>query len=142
MKRRVIILVVVAVVAVAALIAYKEFNRKNPRLDSVKPDLSVGAASMCADFAADANVAGQKYIGKVVQIKGRPTEWDMDNKVIVFADSLTQISIRCSLDTAVMGNNLTTSDSRISVTGFCTGFNEDELIGSDIILTRTIINHN
>jgi hypothetical protein len=134
----------IAVLAIAAgLYGYKEYNRKNKDLATVSADIKISSGKLISTFVKNEVDANKKLLDKVVQVDGVIREIIKDEKgyyTIVLGQDGDMSSVRCSMDTthqesvaAVQkGNN-------IEVKGICTGFNADELLGSDVILNRSVI---
>ena len=59
---------------------------------------------------------------------------------VVLGDTASMSSVRCSID-SVHSNEAAAvkKGSIIAVKGICTGFNADELLGSDVILVRSVV---
>jgi len=136
----------VAVLATAAgLYGYKEYNRKNRDLASVRADIKIHSADLINAFEKNETEANKKFLDKVIQVDGAVKEVIKDEKgyyTLVLGKDGEMSSVRCSMDTVhqqetagvLKGNN-------ISLKGICTGFNADELLGPDVILNRCVISN-
>ena len=72
-------------------------------------------------------------------IKG--IEKEGNEATIILGDTSSMSSVRCSMDTTNTANIASHKEGQlIKITGACTGFNKDELLGSDVILNRCVIN--
>ena len=58
---------------------------------------------------------------------------------VVIGNPSTQSSVRCSIDSiyAVKINDLKTGN-KVIIKGICSGYNSDELLGSDVMLVRSV----
>lgn len=122
---------------------YKEYNRKNDDLAFAKSDLQVTSADLIRSFQADEKSANQKFLDKIVSVTGKVKDIDKDEKgyyTLVLGEENTMSSVRCSMDTT-HGQDITLirTGNQITIRGACTGFNSDELLGSDVILNRGVV---
>jgi hypothetical protein len=143
MKRRTIIIICILLVIVAVgIYAYSEFNRKHPEMTDASSAFSIKAVELVSEFENDDSAASKKYLGKVITVDGTLKEInDAGNSItIVLGDTASMSSVRCAMDT---GFSLNTESmlkgSFLTVKGNCTGFNRDELLGSDVVLNRCIV---
>lgn len=140
---RIIIATVVVIIAAVGIYAFREFNRTNPSLKDLKADYTVKATDLITEFEKDEKSSDQKYLDKVIEVSGQVKEIKQDEKgfyTVALGDTTDMSSVRCSLD-SLYGKEakLLTTGQPVVIKGVCTGFNEDELLGSDIILNRSII---
>jgi hypothetical protein len=130
------------VLIAAGIYAYKEYNRKNKDLTSASADFKMSSDDLISSFEKNEEVANKKYLDKVIQLDGNVKEVIKDDKgyyTIVFGNH-GMSSVRCSMDTAHQQLVASVMAGKpISVKGICTGFNSDELLGSDVILNRCVI---
>lgn len=133
------------IVAAAALYIYKEYNRTHKDTASLKPDYSLEAASLIKAFETDEQGSNKKFWDKVVKVNGIVKEVIKDDKgfyTLALGDTSSMSSVRCNID-SVHSNEaaLVKKGSIIAVKGICSGFNADELLGSDVILVRGVVDH-
>jgi len=141
--KRVIFLIVMIVLAGAAWYAYKEYNRKNKNLAKVDPEISISAPALLEAFEKDFNSANKQYSGKILAVNGiiKSIEKEDDEATVILGDAGNMSSVRCSMDTTYAMKIASYKEGQpITITGACTGFNKDELLGSDVILNRCVIN--
>jgi uncharacterized protein YyaL (SSP411 family) len=140
---RFIILPLLLILAAAALYIYKEYNRTHKDTAKLKPDYTVTAASLIQEFETSERSSNKKYWDKVLRVEGMVKELTHDEKgfySIVLGDTASMSSVRCSVDSAHSTEAAALQiGSHIAVKGICTGFNTDELLGSDVILVRTVV---
>lgn len=147
MKRKKTILVIVGVilvfVAVAAFYIYKEYNRTHKDTAELKPEFSITATQLIKDFEMDEKSSDQKYWDKVVEVNGLVKDIQKDDRgfySVVLGDTSTKSSVRCSMDsTHNREAESVQKGNRAILKGICTGFNADELLGSDVILVRCVV---
>lgn len=142
---RYVLISVFIIVAAVALYIYKEYNRTHKDTASLKPDYSLQAASLIKEFEADEKGSNKKFWDKVVRVEGIVKEVVKDDKgfyTLALGDTLSMSSVRCSID-SVHSNEaaIVKKGSLIAVKGICSGFNADELLGSDVILVRGVVDN-
>lgn len=130
----------------AAIYGYKEFNRKVKDTATVTPQFTVSAQGLLADFSVNEKTATAKYTDKMVEVQGMVKDVSKDEKgncTVVLGDTASLSSVRCAVDSiySTGAQNLTKGNA-ITVKGVCTGYNTDELLGSDVILVRSMIEKN
>jgi tRNA_anti-like len=146
MKRKTIqysFFVILIIIAGSAFFTFKEYNRKRKDIAEEPAAYSLGSAEFIAAFATNEKAANQKYLDKVVVISGTVKSADKDEQgdyTVVLGDAASMSSVRCSMDST--HNNEAAGllpGAMLKVKGLCTGFNSDELLGSDVILSRCSI---
>lgn len=138
------LLVALAIGTVAALYAYKEFNRKNKSLHDVTAVADLQPAALIAQFSADEKKANAAYLGKAVQVTGTIKTIDKDDRgfyTIALGDNSSMSSVRCSVDSVESSKAAALlTNATVKIKGICTGYNADEMgLGSDVILNRCVI---
>lgn len=120
----------------------KEYNRTHRDTSRLQPDFSVIASDFIKEFTDNERSSNKKYMDKVVEVNGIVKEIGHDEKGIfslAMGDTSELSSVRCSLDSLhskeVAGIK---RGAVVSMKGICTGFNADELLGSDVILVRCV----
>lgn len=135
------------IIAVALLgsgwYAYSEYNRKVKDLSKVSADMQLQTTDLVSHFEKDETAANALYLDKVIAVNGTLKAIEKDdakNYSLVLGDGNSMASVRCSMDEDYISKveGLTTG-TKITVKGACTGFNADELLGSDVILNRCVI---
>ena len=116
-----ILFVVLIVVAVAAAVAYKEYNRKPADLATLKPELEVPADDLIAAYATDEAKANQQYLGKVVEVTGLVSGGTTANNILLGTSPNAKVS--CLLDSAhTLQNKAIKPGDKLRLRGVCTGF--------------------
>jgi uncharacterized protein YyaL (SSP411 family) len=148
MKRKKKILIILAALLVLAAAAgiyiYKEYNRTHKDTADLKPDYSMGATSLIKEFQADEKASNEKYWDKVMEVDGLIKDVIKDDRgfySVVLGDTSSMSSVRCSMDSIHNGEAaVVQKGTYATMKGLCTGFNADELLGSDVILVRCVVN--
>lgn len=140
--RKAIIIAILVIVVIGAWLAYKEYNRTNENLAQVAAAATTDAASLLRAFESDSAAANRQYLGKVVAVTGpvKAVEREEGAATIVLGEAGTMSSVRCSMDTTELTNIASIKEGqRVTVKGYCTGFNQDDLLGSDVLLNRCVV---
>ncbi len=142
--KRIIFLIVLVLITGAAWYVYKEYNRKNKNLAEVEADIKISAAALLQAFEKDSGSAYKQYLGKILAVDGtiKKIEKEDDDATIILGDARNMSSVRCSMDTTFTSKIASYKEGQsIRIRGACTGFNKDDLLGSDVILNRCVVNH-
>lgn len=123
--------------------AYSEFNRKVKDLSRVNADLRFDAGQLFAAFEKDETGSNQLYLDKIIAVEGRIKTVEKNDKghyTLILGETNSMSSVRCSMDAAHLDDvsGLQEGDLVI-IKGACTGFNSNELLGSDVILNRCVV---
>lgn len=141
--KKILLVAVALVVLVAGVYVYREYTRKNKDLSTVGADLTISSANLITSFENNEADANKKFLDKVIQVEGAVKEVAKDEKgyyTVVLGKTDEMSSVRCSMDSVHQAKAATIEKgAMISVKGICTGFNADELLGSDVILNRCVI---
>jgi tRNA_anti-like len=140
---RYVVLPLLLILAAAAFYIYKEYNRTHKDTAKIKPDYAVSAIELVKEFETNEQVSNKKYWDKVIRVEGMVKELAKDDKgfySIILGDTASMSSVRCSVD-SVHSNEAAAvkQGSIIAVKGICSGFNADEMLGSDVILVRSVV---
>jgi hypothetical protein len=141
--KRIILFAVLMVVAVAAWYAYQEYNRKNKNLAEVEAEITINATTLLEAFEKDSSAANKRYLGKILAVNGiiKSIETEDNDATVILGDAGNMSSVRCSMDTTYAMKMASYKEGQsITIRGACTGFNKDDLLGSDVILNRCVIN--
>ena len=145
MKKKILVFTLIVLIAGSAIgvYAYKEYNRKAIDISLSAPDFKDSALNLLTEFESSDSLAGKKYVGKLLLVDGVVKEISTDDKgfyTVALGDSTSMTSVRCSMDSLFQNNqvNLTKGQS-VSIKGVCSGYNSDELLGSDLILVRCAV---
>ncbi len=140
---RYIVLPLLVIIAGLAFYIYKEYNRMHKDTSKLKPDYEISASSLLTEFGSNETSSNKKYWDKVLRVEGSVKEVLQDDKgfySIVLGDTASLSSVRCSVDSSHGAEAVSLQKgSVIAVKGICTGYNADELLGSDVILVRTVV---
>ena len=145
-KRRRLLFMITGIIVIAVIgagsYAYYEFNRENPDLKNVRPDITIVSSELMKKFTGDLAIADSLYKNKVVEITGLITRIDSTELpvIVFFGEKNSMSSIQCSMDPkhhqsyqSVMVGNMT------RVKGMYIGAISQELFGTDIKLNRCVI---
>ncbi len=127
----------VGVCVLAGLFVYQFiYNKPHKNVHEMSADYSISAAALIEDFDTDEQDANQKYLDKIIQVKGKIYKIDTtDGKsVVTLGDSNMLGSVICTMDP---GDNKIVGglrkDQDVEVRGICTGYL------MDVMLVRAVI---
>lgn len=140
---RYVVLPLLLVITAAAVYIYREYNRTHKDTARLKPDFTVAAPALLQEFESDEQSSNRKYWDKVISVSGTIRDLLKDEKgfySIVLGDSSSMSSVRCSVDSNHSGEAARLKKGEgVTVKGICSGYNADELLGSDVILVRSVV---
>lgn len=144
MKKKSILLCFIAVAIIGgAWFGYNEYNRKVKDLADVKAQVTVQTNELITAFEKDEKAANTQYLDKIIAVHGKVRSIEKDDHgyySIVLGDSSSMSSVRCSMDSVHVKEVSSIKEGiEVIVKGACTGFNADELLGSDVILNRCVL---
>jgi hypothetical protein len=134
--KKMILISVLLLVGFTALFMYREYTREVKNATSSNPEFKLDTKALVSEFSSDDAYALAKYSGKLLEISGTVTSIENGLNPIIVLGNDSQIKIRCVFDKLI---DLPANGASINIRGYCTGFNKDELIGSDIIMNRCAI---
>lgn len=141
-KKKIGIAVITLLLVMGGIYGYTEYNRKNPDLADLKPAEKISASVLVQAFKANDKEAAVKYIDKVVAVSGTIMEIINDDGyyTIAVGDAAGMDAVRGSIDSIHNKEAAAlTKGTAVVLKGVCTGFNADELLGSDVVLNRCVI---
>ena len=135
-------MIVVAIIS-GAWFGYGEFSRKVKDLKNAHAQVNIPSGDLISEYEKDEIEANKKFLDKIIAVSGTVKTIDKNEQgyyTIVLGEVSSMSSVRCSMDSShikdIAGLN---EGSNIVIKGACTGFNADELLGSDVILNRCVI---
>ena len=144
--KKVIFLVSLTIVALAVFYAYREYNRAPIDTASSSPDFSVKGTALIADFEQDEAGAAARYVNKLIRVEDTLLDFTVDEAVpngqqasytLVLGSAQGNTTLRCSMDSLFsIKATPVAKGQRVVLQGICSGYNKDELLGSDIVLVR------
>lgn len=147
MKQKKIVLyifvVLVTIAAIGAWYFYKEYNRTLKDTSLLTPDYSLPATSLIEEFIVNDSIAGKKYLDKIIRLEGIVKEILKDEagfNTIILGNTSAMSSVRCSMDSIHNKEaDQLRKGSHAAVKGICVGFNASDLLGSDVIMVRCLV---
>ena len=145
MKKRTLIILAVIGFALAGggWYAYREYTRKVKDLAHVKADVEMSASELIAAFETDEAGSNERYLDKIIAVRGTVGALEKNDRghyTVVLRGDEGMSAVRCSMDSTHQEEIVSISEgSLITLKGACTGFTADELLGSDVILNRAVL---
>lgn len=136
-------LLFVIMITLAGFYLYREYNRKHEDIAGLAANYTVLASDIIKEFETDQESAAKKYGDKIIITSGFIKDILKDDRgfySLMLGDTNSMSSVKCSMD-SVHNNEAATlqKDAYATIKGVCAGFNADELLGSDVILVRCMI---
>jgi hypothetical protein len=131
-------LIIAAVLVLGGIVyGYYQYMRPMANISDVDPDYVMSADSLYMHFDENENDANQKYLGKIIEIKGKVRDMTTGNKGelnLMLASESDFFGINCEIrgDQDKLYDKYKIGDS-ILIRGECTG------ILSDVVMTRCVI---
>ena len=146
MKRKYVIGGIAMLLLVAALWAYREFNRERVDSKNVEPKFRTEAIDLLREFTNDEKLASQKYSGQdiIIAVSGNIKEIVKNEngyQTILIGDLQGASSVRCLMDTLYSdAANQLQQGQRVRMKGNFNGYKSDDLgIGADIELNFCVL---
>ena len=143
-KKKIIAVTVVSALLCGGWYGYKEYTRKVSDLSKVKADMSLHALELISAFEKNEDLSNANYLDKIIEVGGNVKEIERNDNghfTVVLGEELQLSSVRCSMDSTYQERlGQLRKGSSVTIKGACTGFNTDELLGSDVILNRCVVN--
>lgn len=141
-KRKFLLALLLLIIAFAIYV-YREYNRTNTDIASERPAYSMTATELLQEFTANDSAASRKYAGKIIAVSGMAKSINQDERglyTVGLGDSSSLSSVRCSVDSIYTSQVAALVPGiRLTIKGNCTGYNNDELLGLDVIMNRCVI---
>lgn len=140
--KKIILFAIFIAILSGAWYGYKEYSRKVKDLSKVKAQLQISAEDLITSFENNETAANEMYLDKVIAVKGKIKSVEKDNSghyAVILGKEASMSSVRCSMDSTHHDEVASLpAGTFITIKGACTGFNADELLGSDVILNRCV----
>ncbi len=132
-----IIIAVVVLFTLGAGVAYYMYNKPVASLESKKADVSVSADQILADYESDEKTANDKYLGKVVEVKGKvATITSEEGKHKVQLETSNPIAlVICELEEGKDALALKVGEDA-SIKGLCSGYLSDVILVQSTVVTE------
>ncbi|HET9058161.1 MAG TPA: hypothetical protein VFN30_15050 [Chitinophagaceae bacterium] len=141
-KKQIILFILFTAIACSSYYAYTEYNRKTPDLKNIKADETITATELIDQFVNNEQKTNNKYFNKILSVTGIIKEIQKSDSIntVVIGDTTSMNSVRCTMDMLHQKQaTILTTGTIVTIKGICTGFNPDELLGSDVVLNRCFI---
>ena len=132
-----IIIAIAVLLAIGAGFGYYMYNKPVASLESKAADISVSADQILADYEADEKTANDKYLGKVVEVKGKvATITSEEGKHKVQLETSNPIAlVICELEEGKDAQMLKVGEEA-SIKGLCSGYLSDVILVQSTIVTE------
>ena len=127
---------------IVGIYGFEEYTRKNDDLKHVKADYEYSVNEFINEFKSNEKAATEKFHDKIIAVNGAIKEITKDDEghyTIMIGEENDRSSVRCSIDPGHEVPQQLQKKDVVTIKGACTGFDADELLGSDVILNRCVI---
>lgn len=145
-RKQKFVAITMAVFIAAGFYGYKEYSRRNRDLKTIKPELEITATGLIKKFESDEANTNKVFLAKkefIISVTGNVKEVRKNESgfySVALGDTASMSSVRCSMDSAHQQEAVSLAKgTNITIKGAFIGYNKDELLGSDIILNRCVI---
>ena len=123
--------IVVTILISGIVYGYYRYNKPRDTAASGKTDLSVEAGTILHDFETDESAATKKYLGKIIEVKGRVQQIDtVSGNFSVLLATGSAAFINCAMTGPVPAVQL---KEEIGIKGRCAGFMIDVMLVDCVI---------
>ena len=132
MKKLLIIILLILVAGATGFYFY--YNRPNPSLAEETPVTKATSTELFAMYEQDELAANDKFLNKVVEVKGKVREVRKEShgEVVLTLDGSDMFGIICRMDPSVSMEDTSLEGDEVSVKGLCTG------MLMDVVLVRCV----
>lgn len=143
MKKKVLIpLLIIVVLLAAGFYAWTEYNRETGDLSTASPDVVINAGALIAAFEQNADSASRHFIDKTLEVKGLVKSIDTSG-VLSLGEAGEMSSVQCSMDDRVAVNYDKLKEGQsLRIKGKCTGYQSDDLLGTDVKMNFCVLSEN
>ncbi len=136
--------ITIGIIALTGVIyGYQEYTRKNKDYLYADADFTISAKDFIREFEENENAANEKFLDKIIAVNDTIKDIIKDDEgfyTLMIGEKNKTSSVRCSMDPNHQTEvELLRMGNIITIKGACTGYNQDELLGSDVILNHCVI---
>lgn len=124
-------------IGLGAWYGLREYNRTAKSLVNIDANYHLGSRFLIDEFENNTEMSDLKYRTKIISIDGILENIEKKGNSTILSLGNTS-KIRCNMDTTQQIGRLK-EGNKITIKGEYIGYNEDDLLGSDIILNRCIV---
>lgn len=133
-KRSLVAIVILAIIAILTfLYSYFQYYKPRQTVSESKTELKADARTLFNDFKENENLAGTKYLNKIIEVRGVVAEIDSSggNFAIMLSTGSAGF-INCAMTGRIENTNL---NNEIKIKGKCAGYM------LDVIMVDCVINN-
>ena len=135
---RIVLFVGLAIVLVAVLVGVYFYTLGQKDLTNAKPDYTLPARELYADFEADENAASAKYLDKVVEVSGIVSHVEMNSdsamNVMLMNDS-DMGGVLCTFNNVKKRSSIDVSPGdKVIIRGICSGMLMDVQLNNCVMV--------
>lgn len=143
MKKSVIVLLIfVLLLGAASYVYFFVYNKEHPEYAKLEPDFTLEARALYDEFSANSEQSSKKYNGKMILITGTPDRIEQVDSLVIAVFAFNEgmfgaEGMRCTfLPGVAQGINGLDDLQDKQIKGYCTGFNDIDVILENCSLTK------
>ena len=114
------------------------YNKPHKNIARAQPDFSLTAAEIYQEFEADEPLANERYLNKVISVKGQLEDIEINEKgnaILVLATDAPMGDVRCTMEMEqIQPVGTLLIGQEIQVKGICTGMLLDVILVQGVII--------
>jgi len=134
MRKRTIIIILLAIISFGFGYGIYEYNRKPKGLKRVAPAFSITSDSLYEQFFANESLANEKYVGKVIEVSGKIEEITQKGEVttiVLYAPEYPIGGVSCTM--AEPTHSVSVGDI-VQIKGECQGMLMQVILNKSILM--------
>lgn len=142
--KRILIGCTIALVVVATVVAVRMYNKPHRTISAQEADFSVSASHLIDAFSSDEATANEKYVGKVVEVRGNVRELfhDGNTLVVVLGDSSQTAGVSFSFQEDRIDPAALTEGKPVAIKGICNGMLFDVVMDKAVLIDKPSVGYN
>lgn len=134
----------IALVVVVAIVAVRMYNQPHRTIDAQEADFSVSASHLINAFSSDEATANDKYVGKVLEVRGKVRErfHDGNTMVVVLGDSSHSAGVSFSFQQDNIDSAGLKKGQPVAIKGICNGMLFDVVMDKAVLIDNPSVGDN
>ena len=137
---RIVLFVGLAIVLVAVIVGVYFYTLGQKDLTNARPDYTLPARELYADFEADENAASAKYLDKVVEVSGTVSHVEMNSDSamnVMLMDDADMGGVLCTFNNVKKRSSIdVSSGDNVIIRGICSGMLMDVQLNNCVLVGK------
>jgi uncharacterized membrane protein len=133
MKRKQVLIVLLALVAIGAIIGYRMWNKPHQKVED-QTGIQIAAAALCDAYSTNEATANTQYNGKAIEVSGTVSELTTTQdgaEVIRLQGNDAGMTVQCTMRDK---GNKAIVNNPVVIKGFCSGSTMFDVVLTDCVL--------